>query len=105
MPSVASPCLKVIVGSALLLAACGENNRYVAPPPPKVTVAIPMQQPVTRYLEATGNSAAVNSADLVARVSGFVERVNQRDGEEVTKGTPLFTIEREPYKVKLEQAK
>jgi RND family efflux transporter MFP subunit len=90
---------------ALQLSACGQGNQYVAPPPPKVTVAIPTQQPVTRYLEATGNSAAVNSADLVARVSGFVERVNQQDGEEVAKGTPLFTIEREPYKVKLEQAK
>jgi len=105
MPSVASPCLKVIVGSALLLAACGENNRYVAPPPPRVTVAVPLQQPVTRYLEATGNTAAVNSADLVARVSGFIQEINYQDGALVKKGALLFTIEPEPYKVKLDQAK
>ena len=36
------------------LCACGQDNRYVAPPPPKVTVAMPVQQKVTRYLEATG---------------------------------------------------
>ena len=87
-----------------LLAACGEQNRYVPPPPPKVTVAPPRQQPVTRYLEATGNTASVNAADLVARVSGFVQSINYEDGALVKTGTLLFTIEPEPYEVKLEQA-
>jgi RND family efflux transporter MFP subunit len=89
----------------LVLSACGQGNQYVAPPPPKVTVAKPAQQPVTRYLDATGNTAAVNSADLVARVAGFVATINYKDGDEVKKGALLFTIEPEPYKVKLEQAK
>jgi len=97
--------LKIAVASILLLAACGQENRYVAPPPPRVTVAVPMQQSVTRNLEATGNTAAVNSADLVARVSGFVEEINYQDGALVKKGALLFTIEPEPYKVKLDQAK
>jgi len=39
---------------AAALCACGQENRYVAPPPPKVTVAIPVQQKVTRYLEEIG---------------------------------------------------
>ena len=104
MPSFASPCLQIIVASTLLLAACGQENRYVAPPPPRVTVAVPAQQSVTRYLEATGNTAAVNSADLVARVSGFIQEINYQDGALVKKGTLLFTIEPEPYKVKLDQA-
>ena len=104
MPSFASPCLQIIVASTLLLAACGQENRYVAPPPPRVTVAVPVQQSVTRYLEATGNTAAVNSADLVARVSGFIQEINYQDGALVKKGTLLFTIEPEPYKVKLDQA-
>jgi hypothetical protein len=38
----------------LTLCACGQENRYVAPPPPKVTVAMPVQQKVTRYLEENG---------------------------------------------------
>jgi len=105
MPGFASHLPKIIVASALLLAACGQENRYVAPPPPRVTVAVPSQQPVTRYLEATGNTAAVNSADLVARVSGFIQEINYQDGALVKKGTLLFTIEPEPYQVKLDQAK
>jgi RND family efflux transporter MFP subunit len=87
------------------LTACGQENQYVAPPPPKVTVATPAQGPYTRYLETTGNTAAINTADLVARVPGFVETVNYRDGDTVKKGTLLFTIEPKSYKLKLDQSK
>jgi RND family efflux transporter MFP subunit len=89
---------------ALALSGCGQDNRYVAPPPPKVTVVVPLQQPVTRYLEATGNTAADNTTNLVARVSGFVQEINYKDGDQVKEGATLFTIEPEPYKLKLEQA-
>src|SRR5262245_34772199 len=89
---------------AASLAACGQDNRYVAPPPPKVTVALPVQQAVTRYLEATGNAAAVNSTNLVARVQGFLQSIDYQDGDMVKEGTTLFVIEPEPYKLKLEQA-
>jgi RND family efflux transporter MFP subunit len=101
----AKPAAVAMGLGAMLLSGCGQGNQYVAPPPPKVTVAMPTKQPVTRYREATGNLAAVNSADLVARVPGFVQKINYEDGARVTKGTLLFTIEPEPYRVKLEQAK
>ncbi|MCW2241154.1 efflux RND transporter periplasmic adaptor subunit [Azospirillum canadense] len=94
----------MILVSLLLLAACGEKNHYVAPPPVKVTVAHPVQQPFTRYLEATGNAAAVNSVDLVARVQGFVQEIHYKDGDVVKQGAPLFTIEPEPYQVRVTQA-
>jgi RND family efflux transporter MFP subunit len=94
-----------VIATAAILAACGQGNQYVAPPLPKVGVAKPVKQPITRYLEATGNTAAVNSADLVARVNGFIETINYQDGAPVKKGDLLFTIELEPYKVKLDQAK
>ncbi|HEV3408835.1 MAG TPA: efflux RND transporter periplasmic adaptor subunit, partial [Chthoniobacterales bacterium] len=98
MPAVALALTAVLV-------ACGQDNRYVAPPLPKVSVSKPAQQPITRYLEATGNTAAVNTADLVARVAGFVEQINYEDGAPVKQGTLLFTIEPESYRVKLEQAR
>jgi RND family efflux transporter MFP subunit len=93
-----------IIVLAASLTACGQDNRYVAPPAPKVTVALPVQQTVTRYLEATGNAAAVNSTNLVARVQGFLQVIGYKDGDVVKQGTTLFTIEPEPYKLKLEQA-
>jgi RND family efflux transporter MFP subunit len=87
-----------------VLAACGQSNTYVAPPPPKVTVAKPVGQKVTRYFEATGNAAAVNSANLVARVQGFLTEIKYTDGAAVKKGEHLFTIEPEPYQLRLQQA-
>jgi RND family efflux transporter MFP subunit len=86
-----------------LLAGCDQNT-YVAPPPPKVEVANPLQRPITRYLEATGNTAAIKSVDLVARVQGFLASIDYKDGTFVKEGTTLFTIEPETYKLKLEQA-
>jgi RND family efflux transporter MFP subunit len=87
----------------VLLAGC-EQNTFVPPPPPKVDVALPVQRPITRYLEATGNTAPIKSVDLVARVQGFLQSIDYKDGDFVKEGTPLFTIEPETYKLKLEQA-
>ena len=92
------------IGMLTLLAACGQENRFIPPPPPKVTVQFPLQQTVTPYLQATGNAASVNTVKLVARVQGYVQEIKYQDGAAVKKGTPLFVIEPEPYKVQLEQA-
>src|SRR3954466_5939089 len=86
-----------------ILSAC-EQNSFVPPPPPKVDVAVPVQRSFTRYLEATGNTAAIKNVDLVARVQGFLQSINYQDGSFVKEGTTLFTIEPETYKLKLEQA-
>lgn len=95
---------RIALFALLGLTGCGERNTYVAPPPPQVTVAKPVQRDVTNFLEATGNTAAVNSANLVARVSGFVQTIEYKDGDQVEKGKVLFTIEPEPYDLKLKQA-
>ena len=86
------------------LSAC-EQNTFVPPPPPKVDVATPVQKSITRYLDATGNTAAVKQVDLVARVSGFLQSIDYTDGAFVKEGTTLFTIEPETYKLKLDQAR
>src|SRR5258705_5061378 len=85
------------------LSAC-EQNTFVPPPPPKVDVAVPVQRSFTRYLEATGNTAAIKNVDLVARVQGFLQSINYTDGAFVKEGASLFTIEPDTYKLKLEQA-
>lgn len=89
---------------SMIVAGCGQNNTYVAPPPPKVIVTTPVSQNVTRYLETTGNAAAINSANLVARVPGFLTEIAYQDGAAVKQGTHLFSIEPEPYRLKLQQA-
>jgi RND family efflux transporter MFP subunit len=85
------------------LSAC-EQNSFVPPPPPKVEVGLPIQRAITRYLEATGNTAPIKNVDLVARVQGVLQSINYQDGSFVKEGTTLFTIEPDTYKLKLEQA-
>ena len=105
MPKAGSARAALILVALLAVAACGQDNRYAAPPPPKVTVAIPVEQEVSRSFETTGNAAAINTVDLVARVQGFVQAISYADGDFVKKGTSLFTIEPEPYRLKVEAAK
>lgn len=90
--------------ASLSLVGCKDRQRYVAPPPPQVTVVPAVRQKITRTLETNGSVAAVNSVDLVARVSGFLQAIGYKDGAEVHKGDVLFTIEPLPYQLKLQQA-
>jgi RND family efflux transporter MFP subunit len=98
-----APRMAFVIFASIALSAC-EQNSFVPPPPPKVEVAVPVQRAITRYLEATGNTAAVKNVDLVARVQGVLQAINYQDGTFVKEGTTLFTIEPETYKLKLEQA-
>src|SRR5882757_3243417 len=105
-PGAAQPVIFLLSGAAMLgLTACGEQNAYVAPPAPKVVVAQPLQQPVTRYIELTGSTQAINIIDLEARVQGFLEKINYVDGTLVKKGSLLFGIQRNTYEAQLAQAK
>ena len=92
------------IGLALAVSGCKKANQYAPPPAPKVSVAKPVEQKITRYLEATGNTASVASVDLVARIQGFVQGISYQDGAEVKTGDILFTIEPLPYQAKLQQA-
>jgi RND family efflux transporter MFP subunit len=92
-----------VASAAIALTGC-EQNTFVPPPPPKVEVAVPEQKNITRFIDATGNASAVKSVDLVARVQGFLQAINYKDGSFVKEGTTLFTIEPDTYKLKLEQA-
>lgn len=89
------------IASLLLvtLEACQEKTAYKPPPPPRVTVGTPARQEVTDYLELTGNTQAVNTVQLRARVQGYLEQVFFQDGQVVKKGQPLFQIQRDTYDI------
>jgi len=59
---------------------------------------------VTDYLELTGNTQAIYSVQLVARVVGYLEKVLFQDGQLVKKGQPLFIIQQNTYEASLRQA-
>ena len=87
-------------------AACeSKGNEFVEPPPPKVTVAQPVQQEVIEYLEFTGNTRAVEEVEIRARVSGFLKSMHFAPGTRVDLNDLLFVIDPREYQAEYNAAK
>jgi multidrug efflux system membrane fusion protein len=98
--------LSSVLFATQLLAGC--DNQPVAgsgPPPPPVTVARPLQKMITEWDEFTGRFTALETVEVRARVSGFIESVHFNEGQMVKQGDPLFVIDRRPYQLAVEQSK
>ncbi len=97
-----------VISSLLLLvftlSGC-ESNTYVEPPPPPVTVATPLSQKITDYLEFTGTLVSSERAEVRARVSGILQDMHFEPGTDVEEGTLLFTIDPAEYEADLQAAK
>lgn len=101
---------KFLLPAGLLaaLAACSNNNAAPPhagmPPPPDVSVAAVVSKPVRQWDAFTGRVAATDSVDVRARVSGYVQRIAFKEGDEVKQGELLFVIDPRPYKAALDNA-
>ncbi|BCS55078.1 efflux RND transporter periplasmic adaptor subunit [Geobacter sp. SVR] len=93
----------VFLLSFFCCAGC-KREKPQPPLPPKVSVSQPLQRKVTYYLELTGNTQAINTVQLVARVQGYLDKVFFHDGQMVKKGQLLFLIQQNTYQDALRQA-
>jgi multidrug efflux system membrane fusion protein len=92
----------------VLLSACGESPQQRpagGPPAPQVTVAKPVKRVVIDQDEYVGRFVAIDSVEVRARVSGYLDRIHFTDGQIVKQGDLLFTIDKRPFKAALDQAK
>ena len=89
--------------SAAALTGCGQGQQQAAPALPTVTVANPVQRTVVDQDEYVGRFAAVNSVEIRARLSGYLSDIHFTDGQMVKQGDLLFTIDRRPFEIALEQ--
>jgi RND family efflux transporter MFP subunit len=89
------------------LAACGQSppTASAPPPPAAVTVAKPVARGVVDQDEYVGRFVAVDSVEVRARVSGYLEQIHFRDGQTVKAGDPLFTIDKRPFQNTVAQAR
>ncbi|UOY05364.1 efflux RND transporter periplasmic adaptor subunit [Muricauda sp. SCSIO 64092] len=71
----------------------------------QVEVSHPIFEKITEWDEYTGRFEASNRVEVRARVSGYIENVSFKDGQDVTKGDVLFTIDQRPFKIALNQAR
>ena len=99
--------IAVCMALACLLAACGDKDQKAGQGPgaPPVTVAQPLAKKVTDWDEYTGRFVAVQSVELRAQVSGYLEQIKFTDGQLVEKGQLLFVIDQRPYQATLEKAR
>jgi len=90
--------------SLLILFGCGQGNQtFVPPPAPEVTITRPEKKEVTDHLEFTGNTKAVESVEIRARVQGFLDSMNFEPGQKVKAGDLLFVIDPRPFQAKVDQ--
>jgi RND family efflux transporter MFP subunit len=98
----------IVLGMTLaaFVAGCGQREqKQAAPPPPSVTVAKPVKRTVADYDEYVGRFVAVNSVEVRARVSGYLDGVHFKDGQQVKQGDLLFTIDKRPFQNAADQAR
>jgi multidrug efflux system membrane fusion protein len=94
-------------GALLLLLANGcqkSESAPPAPPPAAVTVSQPTTREVVEWDEYQGRMEAVDRVEVRARVTGYLQSVNFKDGAEVKKGDVLFVIDPRPYQAVMDRA-
>jgi len=72
---------------------------------PVVTVAEVTKETVPFYIDYVGNTSAIRTVDIRARVEGFLEKRNFVEGDDVREGDLLYVIDRRPFEAALMQAK
>jgi RND family efflux transporter MFP subunit len=70
-----------------------------------VTVATPAKRTLFDFDEYVGRFVAVDSVEVRARVSGYLDGVHFKDGQMVKKGDLLFTIDKRSFQNAADQAR
>ena len=92
----------IVVFAALLLPACHEKPANQAPPPPAVTVSKPVAREVRDWDDYAGRLQSPETANITARVSGFIVEVPFKEGAMVKQGDVLFIMDDRPFKADLD---
>src|SRR5262245_28675777 len=101
----ASPVWKAAIGALGIAASSSIAAAQGAPPPPAVSVTPVVSRQVAETIDYVGRLTAVDKVDIVARVEGFLEERNFKEGQYVKTGDLLFRIEQATYKAAVEQAR
>lgn len=96
----------LLLALCVLITACSgkkEDSKSKPPIPVKTAISTTMTVPV--QIRVIGNVEAYSSVSIKSQVNGLLERVHFREGEDVRKGAPLFTIDSRPFEASLRQAR
>src|SRR5262249_59710994 len=91
--------------SCPFLFAARATPHPAASPPPAVGVVTVERQPITDSYEFNGRIQAINSVNIVARVTAFLEKQLFTEGSDVKNGDLLYTLEKPPFQAALDAQK
>ena len=99
-------CGVFLSGAFLLsLIGCTDNSpKTTAPKQAVVPISEVVQRDVTDYVDFTGRTDAINTVNIVPRVTGYLVKMPFTEGSLVKKGELLFEVDPRPYKAQLDQA-
>ena len=97
IPNRRRMCPDVPTVVAILVCFTSCKPQAPAPPPPEVSVALPVTKEVTEWDDFTGRLEPIKSVEVRARVSGYLNSIHFKDGQEVKSGDLLFVIDPRPY--------
>ncbi|MFJ1302223.1 efflux RND transporter periplasmic adaptor subunit [Pseudomonadota bacterium AL_CKDN230030165-1A_HGKHYDSX7] len=95
--------LGIVATVSLALAGCGEKEQP-APPPPEVSVITVQPQRASTISDLPGRVDAVRDAQIRARVTGIVQKIQFEQGSDVKEGQVLFKIDPAQYQASYDQA-
>jgi multidrug efflux system membrane fusion protein len=94
---------------ALLLTLTGCDGKQASgggqAPPPEVAIAQVLSKSVQQWDEYTGRVSAIDTVELRPRVSGYVQSVAYKEGQDVKQGDLMFQIDPRPYRAALDNAR
>jgi membrane fusion protein (multidrug efflux system) len=89
-----------------LVAACGKSEAPTAQKPaPQVAVLTVAAQAIPYVMTFVAQTESSRQVDIVARVSGYLDKIAYREGELVKEGQLLFTLDPKPFRAQLDAAR
>ncbi len=97
---IAMVCVLLATG----LAGCGDKTPPQLPPV-AVKVMTVLQRDVPIYIEAVGVTRGSTEIEVRARVEGYLQSVDYREGSRVAKGDLMYTIDPQPFEAAVARAR
>jgi membrane fusion protein (multidrug efflux system) len=96
----------VLLAGLLVLSACGKSEQQAPQrPPAPVSVMTVSPQTIPYNVSFVAQTESSQQVDIVARVSGFLDKISYQEGEVVKAGQVLFQLDPKPFQAQLQAAR
>lgn len=97
--------ISLCLAMALFLFSCGNKNQSLPPSPPAVVeTAVVGTGQAAYYEDYPATVTALNEVELRPQVTGYITGIHFQDGQQVSKGQLLYTIDQQAYEAGVSQA-